>query len=224
MAFTATSNILGSIIHIEEVVKAIRQQAVKKDTGKVEICIDCVAYAPHRRMDVQKWDVDFCFFSFYKVCIMHVALGSRVIKLGLQVYGPHVSVLYARSESLRALTPLTHHFLKVDDLPYKLQPGGPGYEIIYATTSVLPYLLSLTPAKTLDASFEAIAAHEQNLLEPLLQFLTDETQAKRGIRVIGDPKIGLDRVPTVSFIIIGEKAMRSQDVVKIFDQKGGVSY
>jgi selenocysteine lyase/cysteine desulfurase len=155
-------------------------------------------------MDVQKWDVDFCFFSFYKI------------------YGPHVSVLYTRSTSLDALTPLTHHFLKVDGLPYKLQPGGPGYEIIYSTTSVLPYLLSLTPASNLDASFDAITAHEQTLLKPLLEFLTDEKQAKRGIRVVGSAKIGLERVPTISFIVVGERSMKSKDVVKVFDQKGGI--
>jgi selenocysteine lyase/cysteine desulfurase len=34
---------------------------------KVEISVDCVAYAPHRRMDVRDWDVDYCVCSLYKV-------------------------------------------------------------------------------------------------------------------------------------------------------------
>jgi selenocysteine lyase/cysteine desulfurase len=67
VAFTACSNILGSIIPVEEVVKAIRERAAKEGTKKLEICVDCVAYAPHRKIDVQKWDVDYCYFSFYKV-------------------------------------------------------------------------------------------------------------------------------------------------------------
>lgn len=188
---------------------------------KVETCVDCVAYAPHRRIDVQKWDVDFCFFSFYKV-ISLVVLTLNLAELGLQVFGPHVSVLYARSASLHALTPLVHHFLKYDT-SYKLQPGGPGYEIIYSTTAVLPYLLSLTPANTLDASFEAIAAYEETLSKPLLEFLTNGSQVKRGVRVVGDGKVGKERTPTVSFVVVGERPMRSQDVVKVFDQKGGVS-
>jgi selenocysteine lyase/cysteine desulfurase len=48
-------------------VKAVREEAKAKGAKKVEISIDCVAYAPHRLMDVQDWDVDFCVFSFYKV-------------------------------------------------------------------------------------------------------------------------------------------------------------
>ena len=69
VAFTACSNILGSVIPVQEVVKAVRERAKTEGAQKVEICIDCVAYAPHRRIDVQAWDVDYCFFSFYKVRI-----------------------------------------------------------------------------------------------------------------------------------------------------------
>jgi selenocysteine lyase/cysteine desulfurase len=69
VAFTACSNILGSVIPVQEVVKAVRERAKTEGAKKVEICIDCVAYAPHRRIDVQAWDVDYCFFSFYKVRI-----------------------------------------------------------------------------------------------------------------------------------------------------------
>jgi selenocysteine lyase/cysteine desulfurase len=29
--------------------------------------VDCVAYAPHRKVDVQDWDVDYAVLSFYKV-------------------------------------------------------------------------------------------------------------------------------------------------------------
>lgn len=48
-------------------VKAVREEAKAKGANKVEISIDCVAYAPHRLIDVQDWDVDFCVFSYYKV-------------------------------------------------------------------------------------------------------------------------------------------------------------
>lgn len=67
VAFTACSNILGSVIPVEKIAKAIRERAGKEGAEKVEICVDCVAYAPHRKIDVQKWDVDYAFFSFYKV-------------------------------------------------------------------------------------------------------------------------------------------------------------
>ena len=67
VAFTGCSNILGSIVPVETMVKAIRQRAREQGAKKLEVSIDCVAYAPHRRMDVQKWDIDYCVFAFYKV-------------------------------------------------------------------------------------------------------------------------------------------------------------
>jgi selenocysteine lyase/cysteine desulfurase len=67
VAFTACSNILGSILPVKEIVQAIRKEAGTQGATKVEICVDCVAYAPHRRINVQDWDIDFCVLSYYKV-------------------------------------------------------------------------------------------------------------------------------------------------------------
>ncbi|KAF7343885.1 Aminotran-5 domain-containing protein [Mycena venus] len=204
VAFTATSNLLGSVVPVQEVTKALRAEAAKKGAGKVEVSIDCVAYAPHRRMDVKAWDVDFCVFSFYKV------------------YAPHISALYVRAPALASsVTSIVHHFLRAEHA-YKLQPGGPGYETVYATTSVIPYLLSLTPAHDLSATFAAIAAHETTLVTALLSYLTAPEQAARGIRVVGEEKPGPNRVPTISFVVVGDRPMRSRDVVKVFDERGGI--
>src|SRR5271168_810901 len=96
-----------------------------------------------------------------------------------QVYGPHISALYVRSSVLQhSVTQIVHHFLKVKNVAYKLQPGGPGYEIVYGTTGVNAYLLSLTPKKN---NLRA-AAHEQTILQPLMSFLTDPAQKARGVR------------------------------------------
>lgn len=135
-------------------------------------------------------------------------------------------MLYARTASLHALASIAHHFLKVDKLSYKLQPGGPGYEIVYSTTAILPYLLSLSAGSsgsaTLETSFELIAAHEQTLVKPLLAFLTAPEQVERGVRVVGDEKAGNSRVPTISFIVTGQRPLKSKDIVGAFDAKGGV--
>jgi hypothetical protein len=140
------------------------------------------------------------------------------------VYGAHNAAVYVRSTALQtSLTSISHHFLKVDDKPYKLQPGGPGYELVYGATAVVPYLKSLTPEDDLAASFNAIANHEQNLLAPLLRFLTDARQFARGVRIVGTSKIDLSRVPTVSFVVVGQNAIKSKDIVGAFDKKGGVS-
>jgi selenocysteine lyase/cysteine desulfurase len=70
VAFTACSNILGELVDIEAVVKVIRERTKSANNERgAEVCIDCVAYAPHRRMDVKKWDVDYIFFSYYKVSL-----------------------------------------------------------------------------------------------------------------------------------------------------------
>ena len=68
VAFTACSNILGSVVPVAEIVNAVRARAAALGARKVEVCVDCVAYAPHRRVDVRAWDADYAYFSFYKVC------------------------------------------------------------------------------------------------------------------------------------------------------------
>lgn len=137
-----------------------------------------------------------------------------------QVYGPHNAVLYTRSQSLLALTSLAHHFLSVDHLPYKLQPGGGGYELTYASAAVLPYLISLTPSNTLEASFETIEKHEQSMLTHLLAYLSDQEQYDKGVRIVGSAKIGPTRAPTVSFVVQGKS---SRSIVQHFDVAGNVS-
>ncbi|KAI0364983.1 PLP-dependent transferase [Pilatotrama ljubarskyi] len=205
IAFTACSNILGSLLPVRDIVRAARAAAHEHRARKLEFCLDCVAYAPHRPIDVRAWDVDYCYFSFYKV------------------YGPHASVLYARAAALRhSLSSLAHHFLSpaVDAKPYKLQPGGPGYELVYACTAVPPYLRSLTPAGTLDAAWDAVAAHERTLVEPLLAYL--RAKRERGVRIVGEEQAGEARVPTISFVVRGDRPIASRDVVKAFDATGDV--
>jgi selenocysteine lyase/cysteine desulfurase len=192
---------------VKEVTQAIRAKAKEVGATKVEVSVDCVAYAPHRLIDVQDWGVDFCVFSFYKV------------------YGPHISAMYVRAKSLETtISSLAHHFLPVGSKSYKLQPGGPGYELVYGTTGIIPYLLSLTPKNDLKASFDAIAAHEQTLCEPLLGFLTAPEQHERGVRVVGDEKAGPSRAPTISFVVVGPRKTNSKDIVAVFDSVGGVSF
>ncbi|KAG1725876.1 pyridoxal phosphate-dependent transferase [Suillus paluster] len=170
-AISACSNILGSLIPVEEAVKALRQRAREQGAKKVEV-----------QMDVQKWDIDYCAFSLYKM------------------YGTHNAAFYVRSAAMQtSLTSIAHHFLTGDDKPHKLQPGGPGYELVYGATGVHPST--------------RIANHEQELLAPLLLFLTDAKQFDRGVRIVGTSEIDLSRVPTISF---------SKDVAGAFDKKGGI--
>ncbi|KIP05140.1 hypothetical protein PHLGIDRAFT_108629 [Phlebiopsis gigantea 11061_1 CR5-6] len=203
VAFTGCSNILGTITPVKAYTTAIRARAAELGVRKLEVSIDCVAYAPHRRIDVQDWDVDYCFFSVYKV------------------YGPHIGALYTRLASLQSsLQPLTHHFLPVKDKSYKLQPGGPGYELVYGVTAVPDYLRSLSTSSSLEDAWAKIAAHEQTLVAPLLAYL--KSKESRGVRIVGEETGGPSRAPTISFIVGGERPIRSKDVVRAFDQKGNI--
>lgn len=42
--------------------------------------------------------------------------------------------------------------------------------------------------------------------------------------IVGDERGGLGRVPTISFVVRGERPIRSKDVVEVFDKKGGVRF
>lgn len=61
VACTHTSNILGTISDIKSIAKTVH-----KVPGAL-LCVDAVAYAPHREVDVQELEVDFYSFSWYKV-------------------------------------------------------------------------------------------------------------------------------------------------------------
>jgi selenocysteine lyase/cysteine desulfurase len=61
---THASNILGTIHDI----KAI-SDTVREIPGAL-LCVDAVAYAPHRPIDVEALGVSFYCFSWYKVCIL----------------------------------------------------------------------------------------------------------------------------------------------------------
>ena len=59
VAFTHTSNILGTINDVKAIAKTVHE------TPGALLCIDAVAYAPHRQIDVKDWGVDLYSFSWY---------------------------------------------------------------------------------------------------------------------------------------------------------------
>ena len=61
VACTHVSNILGSIHDVRSIADAVHE------VGAL-FCVDGVSFAPHRRVDVKAFGVDFYSFSWYKVC------------------------------------------------------------------------------------------------------------------------------------------------------------
>ncbi|KAF8755310.1 Aminotransferase class-V [Rhizoctonia solani] len=150
---------------------------------------------------------------------------SIVLRMRLIVYGPHSAALYTRADSHKQLHSLAHYFLPTGEgSPYKLQPGGPGYERSYAATAVLEYLYSLSPSgDDLSSAFDSIGQHEADIMRPLIEFLVSPEAYNRGVRIVGpesaDPQV---RAPTISFVVVGDKPVRSPDIVKKFDELGDV--
>jgi hypothetical protein len=166
-----------------------------------------------------------------------------------QLYGPHTAALYTRRAALKTLSSIAHHFHspRYDDLPFKLQPGGPGYELTYASAAVLPYLISLSSpsasglidseellrAKSkaelrtaLEHTSALFEAHERTLMEPLLSFLKSEKMYARGVRIVGLETCD-GRAPTVSFVVVdtpgGRKGVKSREIVEKVDEIRTVS-
>ncbi len=183
VALTHASNVVGHIHPIRQIADIVHRRGAM-------VCVDGVAYAPHRRIDVQALDVDFYAFSFYKV------------------YGPHSALLYAKRDVLDKLPGINHFFLK-DEVPYRFQPGSVNYELTYGMTGLWDYVSGLSAAhgrtdlmgdrsNQLDFVFDLISRHEEALVTPLLEFLT----SKKNVRLIGRAEPDRHhRVPTVSFIV-----------------------
>ncbi len=170
VAFTHASNLLGSIHDVAALTALIHAHGA-------QVCVDGVAFAPHRALDVRGWDVDYYVFSTYKV------------------YGPHLAVLYGKRARLEALAPINHPF--IDELPYRLQPGNLNFELTFGLTGVYDYLDSLGGRAT---AFAAFAAHEERLAARLLDFLGGRAR----VRVHGEASPdGARRVPTISFSVDG---------------------
>ena len=183
VAMTHASNVLGTVNPVAEVAKRVHAVGGR-------LCVDAVAYAPHRLVDVQASGADVYVFSFYKV------------------FGPHYAVLWGRRELLLQLSSLNHYFITPQTIPYKLQPGNVNYELSYGCMGISDYLEAVGSslgaqgdARTrMQYAFDAFERHEDALAEQLLTFL----RSKAGVRIIGHSHVrGGLRVPTVSFVVRG---------------------
>lgn len=184
VAVTYVSNILGTINPIADITK------IAHENGAL-VCVDAVAYAPHRAIDVAALDVDYLVFSLYKV------------------FGPHFAVLYGKYELFAELDNLYHYFYGKDKIPAKLEPGNASYELGYSSTGIIDYLTELaehagcsgTQREKIEFAFGQITAHENLVAERLLSYLRERSDC----RIIGfdhgdDPR----RVPTISFVVDGQ--------------------
>jgi cysteine desulfurase family protein (TIGR01976 family) len=205
VAINHVSNILGTINPIKEITEIVHK-------NKALICVDGVAYAPHRLINVQEWDVDFYAFSFYKV------------------YGPHYALLFGKESLLMDLPGINHFFIKKTDIPLKFQPGNINFELSYGMMGLCDYLNEFAQIhgqvkgshdlrKNASKTFSIIKSHEETLSSRLLNYLNN----KSNVKIIGERTFdALKRVPTISFVV---DQMKSDFITKEVDkQKIGIRY
>jgi cysteine desulfurase family protein (TIGR01976 family) len=197
VAFTHASNIIGTINPVAEITRLVHHRGAL-------VCVDGVAYAPHRVIDVKEWDVDFYVFSFYKT------------------YGPHYAMLYGKKDILLDLPGNNHFFIGKDQSPYKFQPGHVNFEISWGLTGLAEYYRALHKhhfpereeaglRQQLSEVSGLFAGHEERLSRLLLDFL----RSKPDVRIIGQDTATPTRVPTISFTV---GTTDSESIVRQVDQ------
>lgn len=187
---THASNILGTVTPIAEIAAIVH-------AAGATLCVDAVAYAPHRAIDVQGSGADFYVFSFYKT------------------YGPHFACMYGRHELLVGLGNLYHHFYPATAVPAKLEPGNTNYELAWGCTAIVDYFDALGGGTgdraAIERAFADVAAHEDALSERLLSYL----RARNDVRIIGPRDLANGtRLPTIAFTVRG---LRAEQVVRAVD-------
>ncbi|MDA0231341.1 MAG: cysteine desulfurase [Proteobacteria bacterium] len=177
VAVTHTSNALGTITPVDEIVRLAHAQGAL-------VLLDGAQSVVHGPVDVQALDVDFLVFSGHKL------------------YGPSgIGVLYGKADILSAMPPYQGGgdmirrvtFEKTDfaDIPGRFEAGTPHIAGAYGLAAAIDYVSAI--------GMEAIAAHENDLLE----YATERLQEINSLRLIGtaDHKAGI-----VSFELDGVHA------------------
>ena len=194
------SNILGSINPLREIADFVHARGAR-------LCVDAVAYAPHRAIDVQAFDADYYVFSLYKT------------------YGPHAAVMYGKYNLLLELDTLYHYFYGKDRVPGKLEPGNPNYELACSIVGISDYLQELgrragapedsDARRLIETAYAAIAQQEDTLVERFLSWARERPQ----VTVIGADTNDLasTRIPTISFTVEGHAP---EDLVRRIDGYG----
>ncbi len=190
VAITHQSNVLGSILPVETIVKA--SHAV----GAL-VVLDACQSAPHFALDVKKLDIDFLAFSGHKT------LGPTGI-----------GVLWGKYDLLEKLEPSLFGGSMVDSVtmesatwaatPRKFEAGVPNMAQAVGLSAAIDYLNHI--------GMHNIAQHEQDLTSYLLKGIISIS----GVKVIG-PLDMKDRGGVVSFTVDG---VHPHDVGQVLDQYG----
>ncbi|HEX9707349.1 MAG TPA: aminotransferase class V-fold PLP-dependent enzyme [Steroidobacteraceae bacterium] len=184
VAFTHCSNVVGSI-------NAVREFTDLTHEAGAWAFVDGVAFCPHGMPDIKDLGADAYFFSLYKV------------------YGPHLGVMFLRRE-VNAALPNQGHFFNDGKPGARFTPAGPDHAQIASVNGVMDYMDAVAdrhgqkgkPVQTrAQAVRDLFRNHESELLQPLLDFLSNHPK----VRLIGRSRAG-GRAPTVAFTVEGRSS------------------
>lgn len=188
VCFPHCSNVVGEVNSVIEIT------ALAHAAGAF-VCVDGVSYAPHGFVDVGSMGPDIYLFSAYKT------------------YGPHQGIMVIR-KTLARLLPNQGHYFNADALYKRFTPAGPDHAQVAACAGMVDYIDALyhhhiggtdDPAARGQAVHELMRAHEEELLQPLL----DAVSSRNSVRLIG-PVRAEGRAPTVALALArpGEEVAR----------------
>lgn len=160
-AFTAMSNVLGTITPVKQLVEAAHR------AGALAL-VDAAQSVPHLPVNVEALDCDFLVFSGHKMC------------------GPTgIGVLYGKRALLEAMPPymgggdmirrVTYEGFVANDLPYKFEAGTPAIAEAVGLGAAVDYLDGL--------GMDNVHRHEQFITNYALEALSEI----EGLKLLGPP-------------------------------------
>lgn len=160
-AFTAMSNVLGTITPVKQLVQAAHR------AGAIAL-VDAAQSVPHMPVSVTDLDCDFLVFSGHKMC------------------GPTgIGILYGKRALLEEMPPymgggdmirrVTYEGFVPNELPYKFEAGTPAIAEAVGLGAAVDYLTAL--------GMENVHQHEQFVTNYALEALSEV----EGLRHIGPP-------------------------------------
>ena len=195
VAVTQVSNVLGTLVPVEKVVKLVR-----KKSPEALIVLDAAQSVPQTPVNVRKLGVDFLVFSGHKM------LGPTGI-----------GVLWGRRKLLERMRPFLYGgemISQVDfqrsewnSLPWKFEAGTPNIAGIAGLAAAIDYLQRV--------GMETIRRHELELTETVMAKMRS-LESKGWVEVYG-PRKAEEKAGVVSFNVLG---VHAHDTAQILDSQG----
>ncbi len=195
VAVTQVSNVLGTIVPIDKVVKLVRKKA-----PKAVIVIDGAQSVPHMPVDVGKMGVDFLVFSGHKM------LGPTGI-----------GVLWGKRKLLEKMPPFLYGGDMISEvelgdsvwnrLPWKFEAGTPNMAGVVGMGAAVDYLGKI--------GMKNVREHEKKLVSYGLPRLL-ELEKRRVIDFFG-PRDGDEQGGVLTFSVRG---VHAHDVAQVLDSEG----